>query len=73
MFIIFGDKHRTEPVKDGLQIDKSPPNWVLRLSEIHARPYCLRYSTGISGIVLPSTDQTRNGLLEVMKVIESTI
>lgn len=62
-----------EAVIDGLQIDEDPPKWVLRLSGLHDSPYHLRYSTGINGIVLPPTHQTRSGLLQVMQAVESSL
>lgn len=38
---------------EGLHIPAAPPSWVSCLSGLHDRPYYLRYSTGVHGIVMP--------------------
>lgn len=39
---------------DGLSITSDPPEWVRMLSNVHKRPYTLRYSEGVHGLVLPA-------------------
>ena len=58
---------------EGLAVDTAPPCLVTRLNETHASPYRLRYSTGVNGIVLPSTELTLNGLVEVSKLVDSSM
>ena len=41
-------------VCEGLAVAHTPPSWLTVLSQLHDRPYHLRYSTGINGIVTPS-------------------
>jgi hypothetical protein len=38
---------------EGLAVVAEPPDWAIRLGEVHGRPYYLRYSTRVHGIVLP--------------------
>jgi hypothetical protein len=38
---------------EGLAVGAEPPDWVVRLSDVHGSPFYLRYSTRVHGILLP--------------------
>lgn len=42
--------------QEGLAIPETPPDWVQTLSDIHNKPYYLRYSTGINGLMTPGPE-----------------
>ena len=56
---------------EGLGVPASPPNWVACLSAIHDSPYCLRYSTGVHGIVTPSVQLVTSELEGLLKEVEA--
>lgn len=60
-------------IADGLDLNSSLPQWVSRLNEIHDRPYYLRYSTGVNGIVTPNKVEMVDGLESVLTEVASAI
>jgi hypothetical protein len=58
---------------DGLNISARPPQWLERLSELHAAPYHLRYSVGIHGIITPAPDDISSGLGHLLQVVEESL
>jgi alcohol dehydrogenase YqhD (iron-dependent ADH family) len=57
----------------GLAIASSPPDWVDVLSGLHNRPFYLRYSTGVNGIVSPNAQTMATGLSELMTKVKTHI
>lgn len=57
---------------EGLPIDDAP-HWVTRLSEIHDKPYYLRYSTGIHGIVTPAPEPMATELCTLIETVRQGI
>ena len=53
-------------VKDGLNLEKTPPNWCETLSASHNAPYHFRYARVNTAIVLPPVVQTINDLNDVL-------
>ena len=53
----------------GLRIPESPPDWVARLSDLHDRPYHLRYSTGVHGIVSPAAEPMTAELAALLETV----
>jgi hypothetical protein len=41
---------------EGLAVSANLPPWAELLSQLHARPYHLRYSTGVNGLVTPASE-----------------
>jgi hypothetical protein len=58
---------------EGLHILASPPGWVDSLSFIHGRPYYLRYSTGVRGILLPSAEPMASELAALLEVVREQL
>jgi hypothetical protein len=56
---------------DGLGACVLPPPWLTRLSDLHNRPYHLRYSTGVHGIVAPPVAEMVAGLAALSEAVES--
>jgi hypothetical protein len=56
-------------VADGLHIPPNPPDWVGKLSDVHNRPFYLRYSTGVHGIVLPAPEPMTTELAAIMEQV----
>jgi hypothetical protein len=59
--------------RQGLQIAKSPPNWLIGLNSLHGFPYKLRYSEGIQGFVGPSLQQTTDGLADLLRTMRGQL
>lgn len=59
----------TEAVLAGLQVPSIAPAWLERLSALHDRPYNLRYSSGLHGIVLPNPQAMAEGLRDLMLAV----
>ena len=56
-------------VADGLHVPSNPPDWVGRLSDLHNRPFYLRYSTKVHGIVLPAPEPMITELAAILKQV----
>ena len=56
-------------VAEGLHIPLNPPDWVGRLSDVHNRPFYLRYSTGVHGIVLPAPESMTTELAAIVEQV----
>src|SRR5437660_5427095 len=56
-------------VADGLHIPPKPPDWVGRLSDLHNRPFYLRYSTKVHGNVLPAPEPMTTELAAILKQV----
>lgn len=54
---------------EGLNIPSQPPAWVSCLSHLHASPYYLRYSTGVSGFVTPASEPMITELAALIKQV----
>lgn len=53
----------------GLRISELPPNWADCLSGLHKSPYCLRYSTGVHGIVSPGPEPMASELAALLDAV----
>ena len=60
-------------VELGLAVSRSPPDWVDCLSGLHNKPYYLRYSTGINGVVTPNSEQMAEGLTALMDIVRARV
>ncbi|SRR5438552_18958357 len=56
-------------VADGLHMPLNSPDWVRRLSDVHNRPFYLRYSTGVHGIVLPAPEPMTTELAAILEQV----
>ena len=63
----------TAASRRGLAITRLPPPWVKRLSEVHAHPYYLRYSTGVHGVVLPGTEPMVSELAALAELVHKQV
>jgi hypothetical protein len=57
----------------GLRIPQSPPGWVDSLSDLHNRPYHLRYPTGVHGIVSPSPEPMTSDLAAFLEIVRAQL
>ncbi len=57
---------------EGLAVDNEP-HWVMRLGEVHGRPYYLRYSTRVHGIVLPPSSTIATELAALVDAVRAGI
>lgn len=57
----------------GLRVPQSPPEWVDRLSGLHKRPYHLRYSTEVHGIVSPSPEPMASELRNLLETVREQL
>lgn len=57
----------------GLSIDADPPEWVVKLGGLHQRPYRLRYSTQVHGVVTPSPKVMVTELDAVFEVVRKSV
>jgi len=62
-----------QAASEGLAVPADPPDWVVRLSELHNAPYYLRYSTGINGIVTPQPALMASELVALLHVVDATL
>jgi hypothetical protein len=63
----------TAASRRGLAITRVPPPWAKRLSEVHAHPYYLRYSTGVHGVVLPGAEPMVSELSALAKLVREQV
>ena len=54
---------------EGLPIDPKPPPWLERLSQLHERPYYIRYSKGVQGLVIPAPAEIQAGLKALVQTV----
>jgi HEPN domain-containing protein len=54
---------------EGLNVPEDPPEWVKCLSHLHKRPYYLRYSTDVHGIVSPGPEPMTSELTALVAVV----
>jgi hypothetical protein len=54
---------------EGVPIDGVPPSWLETLSQLHDRPYYLRYSEGVHGIVTPARAELQSGLKNLVEIV----
>jgi len=57
----------------GLRVPESPPGWVDGLSGLHKRPYYLRYSTGVHGIVSPGAEPMTSELAALLETVQGQL
>jgi hypothetical protein len=62
-----------EAANQGLNIASTPPGWLVRLGELHDKPYYLRYSTGVHGLVSPSPKELSLGLRDLLAKVEKSL
>lgn len=62
-----------EAASQGLAISSAPPDWLVRLGELHDKPYYLRYSTGVHGIVSPNPKEISLGLRDLLATVERSL
>lgn len=55
---------------DGLNIQSQPPQWVTCLSQLHAPPYFLRYSSGVHGISTPAPEPMTTELSALVEQVQ---
>jgi len=63
----------TTASRRGLAIRRQPPPWVAGLSEVHLRPYYLRYSTGVHGVVLPGPEPMVTELAALTELVREQV
>ncbi len=54
---------------EGLQLMNPTPSWVSRLSSLHDKPYFLRYSTGVHGMVSPATEPICTHIEQIVELV----
>lgn len=59
--------------EQGLQTPSTPPSWVTTLSQSHGSPYHLRYSTGVHGLSLPSSEPMASELQSLLDLVQASI
>jgi hypothetical protein len=57
-------------VSEGLVISETAPSWVECLGKVHNRPFHLRYSEEIHGIVTPSIQLMVSELAKLLKTVD---
>jgi hypothetical protein len=57
----------------GAPIPIVAPSWVARLSDLHNRPFHLRYSTNVHGVVLPATEPMVSNLNEWVAAVRAHV
>jgi hypothetical protein len=62
-----------QAASEGLAVPVDPPDWAVRLSELHNTPYYLRYSTGINGIPTPPPALMASELAALIEVVRATL
>jgi hypothetical protein len=58
---------------EGLPIPKTLPSWASRLSELHNRPFHLRYLEGVHGIVTPPAEPMATELSDLVGAVREVI
>ena len=59
--------------EEGLPIDATAPQWVVRLAQLHRQPFHLRYSTGVHGVVLPPSEPMVSDLAALLPLVEANL
>ena len=62
-----------ESVSHGLGISASPPDWCVRLNQLHDTPYHLRYPLRVHGLVLPGSEPMTSELKSVVAAVSSRV
>lgn len=55
---------------EGLAVNSAPPSWLQMLSHLHDRPYYIRYSTGVHGLVTPGPEPMCTDLEQLVALVE---
>jgi hypothetical protein len=58
---------------EGLEVPTPAPDWLATLSGLHNKPYYLRYSTGVNGLVLPKPEPMVEGVSVLLAVVNRRI
>lgn len=59
--------------RDGLAATAEPPQWAASLSDLHAAPYYLRYSTGVHGLALPNQSEMAAGVSALLEQVRASL
>ena len=59
--------------QEGLKIAATPYDWVATLSGLHDKPFYLRYSEGVNGVILPSAEPMATELKELIEVVRAAL
>ena len=59
----------SQAVANGLVIPPTPPSWVSTLSELHERPYYLRYSTDVHAMGVPPSQPMTTELNDLFLMV----
>jgi hypothetical protein len=59
--------------KQGLQIDKKPPDWVNHLSDLYKCPFQLRYGKKIHAITLPPAYPMTSDLMALLEIVRKQL
>ncbi len=62
-----------EAGREGLPIASTPPEWLETLGHLHNRPFYLRYSTNVHGIVMPAAVEVAAGLKDLLLAVEKSL
>jgi hypothetical protein len=62
-----------QAVAEGLAVVDPPPDWLVRLGEVHGKPYHLRYSRHVHGVVTPNADLLAEGLAALLATVEAAL
>lgn len=57
----------------GLRVSRDPPDWVGCLSGLHDKPYFLRYSTGVHGVVSPGVEPMTSELHALHEIVRGQL
>ena len=58
---------------EGLNLPNPTPAWVSRLSLLHDKPYFLRYSTGVHGMVSPATEPMCSEIEQIVVLVGQSL
>jgi hypothetical protein len=56
---------------DGLGVPSEAPRWVKMLSGLHDKPYYLRYSEGVHGVVTPGAEPMTTELGQLLELVRA--
>jgi hypothetical protein len=59
--------------REGINLPAQLPTWASTLSHLHDRPFYLRYSTGVNGVVTPPIPVLARELENMLKEVSSQI
>lgn len=62
-----------EAAVQGLKLPPTFPDWAHRLDTMHKKPFQLRYSKGVHGIVLPSPEPMVTELTDLLQQVKSQL